>query len=219
MADHSKLIGYARVSTEEQVLDVQIEALKQAGVHPEDIFVDKMSGVSERREGFRNCMFRLRQGDTLIVWKLDRIARSVMGLIKITEDLMNRGIDLKVVTEPYDTSTALGRAFFDIAATFAQLERDLIAERTKAALDLKKKRGERMGRPPKITQEIWDFAIAQRARGISYPKISDRAKNEMGYKGQKNAFYTYKDMIDAGDPYPWAQASPDADEEPDWAET
>lgn len=219
MTDHPNLIGYARVSTEEQVLDVQIEALKAAGVHTEDIFVDKMSGVSERREGFRDCMRRLREGDTLIVWKLDRVARSVMGLIKISEDLMNRGIDLKVITEPYDTSTAIGRAFFHIAATFAQLERDLISERTKAALDLKKQRGERMGRPPKITEAIWQFATAQRARGISYPKIAERSKNEMGYKGKLNAFYTYKEMIDAGDPYPWANTSQQAEDEPDWAET
>jgi len=71
----------------------------------------------------------------------------------------------------------------------------------------------------KLLEEIWKFAVTERGRGISYPKIAERAKNEMGYKGQKNAFYTYKDMIDAGDPYPWTQPVPEVEGEPDWAET
>ncbi len=219
MEDHSKLIGYARVSTKEQDLDVQVTALKKYGVHPEDIFTDKVSGASQRREGFNNCMKRLRQGDTLVVHKLDRLGRTVMGIIEITDNLLKRGIDLSIITEPYDTRTPMGKAFMMISAVFAELERNLAIERTKATLERKKERGEPMGRPPTITADVWDFAVAQRRRNISIPNIYRRAKAELGYKGGQNTFYTYKAALDEGAPYPWASNTKPINSEPDWSET
>ena len=219
MTNHSKLIGYARVSTKEQDLDVQIVALKKYGVLSEDIYTDKVSGASQRREGFNNCMRALRKGDTLVVHKLDRLGRTVMGIIEITDNLLQRCIDLTIITEPYDTRTPMGKAFMMISAVFAELERSLAIERTKATLARKKERGEPMGRPPKITPEVWDFAVAQRKRNISVPNIFRRAKAELKYKGGQNTFYTYKDALDEGAAYPWAPKVKTENVEPDWAET
>ena len=219
MADHSKLVGYARVSTKEQDLDVQITALLKFGVAPEDIFSDKISAVSHRREGFKDCMKRLRAGDTLVIHKLDRLGRTVLGIFEIVEDLKRRGIGLKVITEPYDTTTAIGNAFMQFAAVVAELERNLTIERTKATLERKRERGEPMGRRPVISQKVWKFAVEQRKKGVAIPVIYTRAKSELGYKGGKNSFYTYKAQIDKGDQYPWDRPKAEGNDEPDWAET
>lgn len=218
MTDHSRKIGYARVSTEEQSLDMQIDQLIKAGVAPNDIFTDKISGVSENRPGFKDCMIRLREGDTLVIWKIDRLARSMAGFIKITENLASRGIKLHSLTEPVGDDTPMGKAFQRFAVMMAELERDLISERTKARLAHKKAQGVEMGPPRKITREIWNFAVVQRKRGISYPKIAERAAAELGFTGKQNAFYTYKKQIDAEEPYPWDTKPPEA-QETDWAET
>lgn len=221
MTDRSKLIGYARVSTKEQDLGVQIDALLQYGVEPDDIFSDKISGASKRREGFNDCMRRLRAGDTLVVHKLDRLGRTVLGILDITENLRRREIDLAVIAENIDTKSAWGKAFMQIAMVFSELERNLAIERTQATLQRKKELGEPMGRPPVISETVWNFAVEQRKRSISFPKICERAAKEHGYKGKLNSFYTYRDRIESGAPYPWTKKTAVADDksEPDWAET
>ena len=113
------LIGYARVSTQDQNLDLQHDALKAAGC--EKVYEDKISGVKADRPGLDKALEHLRPGDTLVVWKLDRLGRSVMHLIETVEQLEKRGVQFKSLQESIDTTTPTGKAFFHIVATFAQL--------------------------------------------------------------------------------------------------
>jgi DNA invertase Pin-like site-specific DNA recombinase len=144
------LIGYARVSTEDQHLELQHDALKKAGC--KRILDDKASSVSRDRPGLTAALEHAREGDTLMVWKLDRLGRTVKGLIELVEGLQQRGVEFRSLTESIDTSTAQGRMFFHIIAAFAQMERDLIRERTRAGLDAARSRGRKGGRRPKMTE-------------------------------------------------------------------
>jgi DNA invertase Pin-like site-specific DNA recombinase len=143
------LIGYARVSTDEQSLDLQRDALTHAGC--ERIFEDKASGARTAREGLSEALSHLRAGDTLAVWKLDRLGRSVKGLVDLVEDLAKRGIGFKSITDSIDTSTPAGRFFFHVMASLAQMERELIIERTRAGLAAAKKKGRTGGRKRLMT--------------------------------------------------------------------
>lgn len=129
-----RLVGYARVSTEEQNLDMQIAALKRAGVMDDNIHTDQASGVSKRRPGLRTAIKDCREGDTLVVWKLDRLTRSPPELYALIDELKERGVSLRSLTEMLDTDTAIGRLVMGITTAVAGFERDLIAERTKAGL-------------------------------------------------------------------------------------
>lgn len=144
-------IGYARVSTEDQNLDMQIRALEAAGCDP--IFSDKLSGKSMKRPGLHNAVRHAVAGDTLVVWKLDRLGRSIKGVIETVELMHSRGIELVSLTEHLDTKTAIGRCFFHIIASLAEMERGLISERTQAGLRAKMEReGWSPGRPEKMTE-------------------------------------------------------------------
>ena len=142
------LIGYARVSTEDQRLDMQVDALLRAGVPDRQIYREHVSGVKTRRPEFESCMRALRPGDTLVVWRLDRLGRSLIELVTLAQDLENRGIHLRSLTEQIDTASAGGRLVFNVFAAVAQFERDIISERTKAGLKAARARGARGGRPP-----------------------------------------------------------------------
>jgi DNA invertase Pin-like site-specific DNA recombinase len=145
-------IGYARVSTEEQNLDLQIEALTVAGC--DRIVTDKgQSGLraAESRPGFSEAMALLGSGDQLIVWKLDRVGRSIADLIHLLKTFEERGVEFRSLTDGIDTTTAGGRLVFHIMGALAEFERSLIQERTKAGLRAAKKRGKRLGRPPALT--------------------------------------------------------------------
>ena len=145
-------IGYARVSTEEQNLDLQIEALTEAGCEP--IITDQaQSGAraAETRPGFSEAMNQLGHGDLLVVWKLDRVGRSIADLIHLLKLFGERGIEFGSLTDGIDTTTAGGRLVFHIMGALAEFERDLIQERTKAGLRAAKKRGKRLGRPPVLS--------------------------------------------------------------------
>lgn len=142
-------IGYARVSTQDQNLELQKEALQKAGC--QKVFTDKASGGKSDRPGLASVLSHLREGDILVVWKLDRLGRSVKGLVEIIEELQSKGTDFVSLTDAIDTTTTAGRFFFHVMAALAQMERELIAERTKAGLEAARKRGRVGGRPRKMT--------------------------------------------------------------------
>jgi DNA invertase Pin-like site-specific DNA recombinase len=140
-------IGYARVSTDEQNLDLQRDALLKAGVSSKDIYTDKVTGVKADRPGLNLALTHLRDGDTLIVWRLDRLGRSLKHLIETVTTLKEQGISFKSLTENIDTSTATGTLVFQIFGALAEFERNLIKERTVAGLNAARARGRTGGRP------------------------------------------------------------------------
>lgn len=142
------MIGYARVSTGEQDLTMQLDALKNAGV--DKVFTDVASGASPNRPGLTDALNYLREGDTLVVWKLDRLGRSMKGLVDLSALLDARLVNLRSLTDGIDTCGAAGRFFFHIMAALAVMERELILERTKAGLDAAKRAGRVGGRKPKM---------------------------------------------------------------------
>ena len=127
------LIGYARVSTQDQNLEFQREALKEAGC--ERIYTDQLSGARADRPGLTEALDYARAGDTLVIWKLDRLGRSMPHLVELARNLEDREIHLRSITDQIDTTTAAGRFFFHVMAAMASMERDLIVERTHAGLD------------------------------------------------------------------------------------
>jgi len=143
------LIGYARVSTQDQNLELQRQALQAAGCAK--VYEDAMSGLRADRPGLALAMEQLREGDTLVVWKLDRLGRSVKGLVDLVESLQAQGIQFRSLTDAIDTSTPSGRFFFHVMASLAQMERELIAERTKAGLAAARKAGRVGGRKRSMT--------------------------------------------------------------------
>lgn len=145
------LIGYARVSTADQRLDLQVDALTHAGC--ERIFTDHASGGRGDRIGMADAMSHLRAGDALMVWKLDRLGRSVRQLVDFTAQLEARGVQFVSLTDGIDTGTSAGRFFFHVMAAMAEMERDLVRERTAAGLTAAKARGRLGGRPTKLTAQ------------------------------------------------------------------
>ena len=152
------LIGYMRVSTCEQSLDLQRDALDRAGC--ERVFDDVWSGRTTERPGLSKALDVARDGDALVVWKLDRIGRSLPHVVALVGDLHKRGIGLKVLTGDIDTTTATGRLVFGIFATLAEFERDLIHERTMAGLAAASARGRAGGRPRIMTRQKLKAAMA-----------------------------------------------------------
>lgn len=134
-------IGYSRVSSEDQNTDLQTDALRKAGC--EVIFTDKASGADRSRPQLAACLQSLKPQDTLIVWKVDRLARSLGHLIEIIDGLHKQGIEFVSIMDVIDTRTAMGRAMFQITGVFAELERNVIRERTKAGITAAKSRGKK----------------------------------------------------------------------------
>jgi DNA invertase Pin-like site-specific DNA recombinase len=142
-------IGYARVSTADQSLDLQLDALHQAGC--EQIYSDCASGSKPNRPGLTAALSHLRPDDVLINWKLDRLGRTVKSLVDFVGDLADRHIQFRSLTDGIDTSTPTGRFFFHIMASLAQMERELIVERTQAGLAAARQRGRPVGRKRRMT--------------------------------------------------------------------
>lgn len=138
------VIGYARVSTEEQDLSLQIRALTEAGC--DTIIEEKVSGKSMDRPGLEKCRKLLREGDTFVIWKLDRLGRSVKGLLNFLDWMKDTGVELRVLTEQIDTTTPSGRMVTTVMAALAQMERELTAERTRTGMDAKRAAGHVFGR-------------------------------------------------------------------------
>lgn len=149
-------IGYARVSTVDQSLDLQLDALLEYGC--ERIFEEKASGAKDDRQELQRAMDTLRKGDVLVVYKLDRLARSTLKLISTLHDIQQKGVELVSVTDKIDTTTAAGKALFGMLAVFAEFERNVIVERTRAGLAASRARGRNGGRPKtdkrKVTQAL-----------------------------------------------------------------
>jgi DNA invertase Pin-like site-specific DNA recombinase len=146
------LVGYARVSTPEQSFDGQVQALIKAGVDERHIYKEQISGAARNRPALEAAMSFIKEGDTLVFFKLDRLGRSVADLIRIMNDLTNRKITFKSLTENFETETASGKMLFNIIATLAEFERTMLIERTKAGQDAARRRGIKIGPPSKITQ-------------------------------------------------------------------
>ena len=165
-------IGYARVSTQDQDLSLQYDALRQAQC--DKIYEDKASGVKASRDGLTLALEVLRENDRLVVWKLDRLGRSLKDLVAIVCDLEQRGVHFKCLTDQIDTSTTSGRFFFHVMASLAQMERDLTVERTRAGLEAARRQGRTGGRKRKMDEFKIAAAKQLLQEGMSH---RDVAKN------------------------------------------
>ncbi len=184
-------IAYARVSTADQSLDLQMDALKKFGY--DEIFTEKASGGKDDRPELAIALGKLRKGDTFIVYKLDRLARSTLKLIETLDLLNKKGVEFVSLSDNIDTSTAAGKAMFGMMAVFAEFERSIIRERTIAGLKAAKARGRKGGRPKTDKKKLdaairlyesGDFTISQIedstgvSKGSLYREINRRKKNE-----------------------------------------
>lgn len=167
------LIGYARVSTDEQNLDLQLDALKRAGCGR--IFQDiGVSGAVARRPGLDQALAALEPGDTLIVWRLDRLGRSLINLIQAIQDLDRRSVHFRSLTETIDTGSSGGRLVFHLMGAMAEFERALISERTRAGMKVAKTRGQPIGRPPLLSEKQRAEIRRSLARGAAIASLAKR---------------------------------------------
>ncbi len=151
------LVGYARVSTDDQNLNLQHDALNQAGC--EQIFEDQLSGAKAERPGLKQALQYARSGDSLVVWRLDRLSRSLKDLIEMVTLLESKGIGLKSLQEAIDTSSSSGKLIFHIFGALSEFERNLIRERTQAGLQAARARGRKGGRPKALNKDKRALAI------------------------------------------------------------
>src|SRR5215470_5692954 len=167
-------IGYCRVFTEDQHPDFQLTALKRAGCRT--IFTDKATGAHVKRPALEQCLQTLHAGDVLVVWKLDRLGRSLRDLIGLLDDLKTRGVVFRSLTESIDTATPTGRAMWQMIGILAELERSLLQERTKAGRAAAKARGVKMGRKPLLSTQQVAHARKLREQGESPDDIARSLK-------------------------------------------
>ena len=178
------LIGYARVSTQDQNLDLQVEALQKSGC--DKIYKEIVSGCKADRRTLTEAFSYLRSGDILVVWRLDRLGRSLKQLIELINALKEREIGFKSIIEAIDTTTPTGQFFFHITGAFAELERDLIRERTKAGLASARARGRKGGRPKAIDAEAFQMALV-----LYNEKNTTVANISKQFNISKRTFYRY----------------------------
>jgi DNA invertase Pin-like site-specific DNA recombinase len=180
------LIGYARVSTLDQNPEFQVRELRNAGC--EKIFTEKISGAKADRPKLKEALEYMRAGDTLVVWKLSRLARSLSQIMSTANDLREREIELKVITQKIDTGTPEGRLFFHMNAAFDQFQREIIVENTKAGLKAARENGRIGGRPRAVSEEKRRLIGAMIRDEAAYPFITDIIRaSGMG----KTTFYKY----------------------------
>jgi DNA invertase Pin-like site-specific DNA recombinase len=169
-------VGYARVSTKDQTLDLQLDALRKEGCSK--IYTETVSGVKADRPVLTKVMDAIRDGDVLVIWKLDRLGRSLKNLIDIVNELLLRKVGLKSLNDPIDTTTSHGRLTFNIFASLAEFERDVIRERTNAGLTAARARGRTGGRPKGLTPDAEQIACAAetlyRENKLSSQQIANR---------------------------------------------
>ena len=166
------LIGYARVSTGDQNLDLQKNALIRAEC--EVIFEDMASGKNAKRPGLKRALRCLRSGDTLVVWKLDRLGRSMRDLIALTSELQERGVQFRSLTDSIDTSTPIGRFFFHVMSAMAEMERELIIERTMAGLAAARKEGRIGGRKLVMTPHVVERCHLMLDAGSTRKEVAEK---------------------------------------------
>ncbi|MFH1920124.1 MAG: recombinase family protein [Planctomycetota bacterium] len=181
-------VGYARVSTDDQDLSLQIDALTKQGIPAASIFMDKVSGAKTERPGLSKCLAALQSGDILVVWRLDRLGRSMRHLITLVEDLRSRGVGFRSLNEgAIDTTCASGELIFNIFSALAQFERRLIQERTKAGLAAARARGRNGGRP-KIDVSDAKVVMAKKLHADRSLEIHDTCKT---LRISRSTFYRY----------------------------
>ncbi|WP_273793491.1 recombinase family protein [Brucella anthropi] len=193
-ATPARLIGYARVSTDDQNLDLQLDALQSFGCIR--IFEDRgLSGQTRQRSGLTKLLKTLKEGDTLVVWKLDRLGRSLSHLVELISLLRDRGVAFVSMRDQIDTNSAGGRFYFHMLAAMAEFEREIISERTKAGIAAARKRGTQIGRRPKLSEADIVSARQMLADGHSRKAIAEKlevsvitlrqALNNPDYGGKK----------------------------------
>lgn len=155
----SRKVGYARVSTHEQNLGAQLDKLTEEGVDPDDLFQEKVSATSKKRPQLQHALRQCRRGDVFVVWRLDRVARNLKQLLDIMQELTERGVGFVSLTERVDTTTPIGRLYVQLAGAFAEFERQLIVERTRAGVARAKERGVKFGRDLVIDLEYADYLV------------------------------------------------------------
>jgi DNA invertase Pin-like site-specific DNA recombinase len=189
------LIGYARVSTHEQTLNLQQDALQKAGCTK--LFTDTASGAKTERKGLEQAITYVRKGDKLVVWRLDRLGRSLPHLITTMTDLEERGIGFKSLTENIDTTTSGGKLIFHIFGALAEFERNLIRERTQAGLAAARARGKKGGRPKALTgrkltiaQDLYDrrHPIAEILQTLKISKATLYRSLKIGGRAQQSQY-------------------------------
>ena len=176
-------LGYARVSTNQQDLTTQLDKLKAAGVreHPDFLFTDKASGKNDKRQGLELMITKARQGDHIVITKLDRLGRNTADMIRIIEDLHERGITVQFLDDGISTEGSMGKMVTTILAAVAQAERERILERTNEGRRAAISRGVKMGRKPSISQADRERAVKMVAEGL--PKAA--VAKELGFSRQK----------------------------------
>jgi DNA invertase Pin-like site-specific DNA recombinase len=179
--------GYARVSTKDQVLHLQIDALKNAGCHK--IFYEVAKGARADRPEWLKLLDEIQNGDTLVVWKLDRMGRSLHHLIKVVNDLIAKGVDIISLQDPLNTTTAQGRLIFNMFASLAEFEKDLIRERTMAGLKSARARGRMGGRPKGLSEKAKKVACTAEALYIQNELKTDDIAEQLGIS--KTTLYKY----------------------------
>jgi DNA invertase Pin-like site-specific DNA recombinase len=176
----SQLIGYARVSTADQLLDLQTDALHAAGVDDRHIYSDHLSGGRADRPGLHQALAACRSGDTLIVWRLDRLGRSVRDLANIVRDLADRGVAFRSLTEAVDTATTAGRLLMHVLAAVAEAERSMASDRIRAGMAARKARGVHVGRPPALSADQIALARQLYAGGQSLKQVARTVRGRNG---------------------------------------
>lgn len=192
-----ELIGYARTSREDQNLDLQLMALREAGIKDDFIFQEKISSLAKKRPQYELALKRCREGDCLVVWKLDRLGRSALGLINTVNDLKARGVNFKSLTQPFDTTTPMGTMVFGLMALLAQLERDLTAERTSEGIKAAKECGTYRTRSLTFTKDKWDEMCAEYAKeNTPYTAASVAKETGLPYQTVHRYFNDIKRDLD-----------------------
>lgn len=185
-------VGYARVSTIEQNLDMQITALKQYGVNEAMIFTDKMSGAKQNRPGLETAIAAAsKAGGEFVIWKLDRLGRTLLGILGALHTFEANSIQLVSLTERFDLASPMGKGMFHIMAALAQMERDLIRERTIAGMKAAEERGAKLGRPQTMTPERIKKATELIEAGVPATKIIPAMQAMPGPKINKSRVYEW----------------------------
>lgn len=173
-------VGYARVSTADQDPQMQIDALIRDGVGEQDVYHEKVSGAAKKRPQFTKMMRELRPGDVVTVWKLDRLGRTLRQVLETIDRIREAGAHLRILTQQLDTSTPMGKCMLAMIAAFAELERDLGIERTRAGLAAAASQGRRGGARPQYAQADIERAAAAFREGTSYKELAATVLNRKG---------------------------------------
>ena len=190
----TKIVGYARISTQEQDLKLQTDALEKAGCLRNMIFIDTISGAKSERPGLEKCLAALKEGDTLLVWRLDRLGRSMPHLVQLVEELGEKGIGFRSLCDgAINTTTASGELIFNIFSSLAQFERRLIQERTRAGLEAARVRGIKGGRK-KISPTDPKVLMAKKMNEKHGMSITDICKT---LKISRASFYRYINLTES----------------------